>query len=205
MIFSARVLECLASLTCVLVVAAAIYPPPAAAQSEPAEDVPFVPTPPEVVDAMLKLAGVNSSDFIIDLGCGDGRIVVAAAQKFNARGKGVDINPRRIEQARKNAREAGVSDRVEFVQGDFFQADVRDATVVALYLSSEVNQKLRPKLLRELPLGSRIVSHVFDMGDWREDKTGDAAGRLIRLWIVTEKARAAYAANGSRSNPPTNP
>ena len=157
-----------------------------------AQEVPLVPTPPEVVDAMLKLAEVDSEDFVIDLGCGDGRIVVTAAQKFSARGRGVDITPRWIGLAKEKAREAGVSDRVAFVQGDFYNAEIQDATVVTLYLSNSVNVKLRPKLLRELKVGSRIVSHIFDMGDWEPDKTGDAAGRLLRLWIVTEKAKTAY-------------
>jgi ubiquinone/menaquinone biosynthesis C-methylase UbiE len=154
--------------------------------------VPYVPTPPEVVKAMLKLAEVKSGDFVIDLGCGDGRIVVTAAKEFKARGRGVDFNPKRIEEAKANAREAGVSDRVEFVQGDFFEADIHDATVVTLYLLSSVNLKLRPKLVKELKAGSRIVSNTFDMGDWEPDKTEEAEGRTVRLWIVTEKAKAAY-------------
>ncbi|MFB3777456.1 MAG: cyclopropane-fatty-acyl-phospholipid synthase family protein [Bryobacteraceae bacterium] len=156
------------------------------------EEVPLVPSPPEVVDAMLKLAEVGRGDFVVDLGSGDGRIVVAAAQKFQAAGRGVEINSRWIELARARASEAGVSDRVDFVQGDLFEAAVEDATVVTLYLSSSANVRLRSRLLRELKVGSRIVSHVFDMGDWEADKTGDAAGRLLRLWIVTDKAKAAY-------------
>jgi len=171
---------------------------PAAGQRQYGEsgDVPYVPTSPEVVDAMLKLADVKSSDFVIDLGCGDGRIVVAAAKDFKARGRGVDFNPKRIEEAKENARQAGVSGRVEFVEGDFFQADIHDATVVTLYLLPSVNLKLRPKLVKELNVGSRIVSHSFDMGDWEPDKTEEEMeGQAIRLWIVTEKAKAA---NGSR-------
>ncbi len=140
------------SLLSVLLLAMAASAQPISAQEKPGEDVPFVRTPPQVVDAMLKLAEVRNRDFVIDLGCGDGRIVVAAAQKFGARGRGVDFNPRRIEEAKANAREAGVSDRVDFVQGNFFEAGVSDATVVTLYLSSGVNQKLRPRLLRELKL-----------------------------------------------------
>ncbi len=157
-----------------------------------AEDVPLVPSPPAVIEAMLKLAGVTSDDFVIDLGCGDGRIVIAAAREFNARGRGIEINPRWIELARTNALQAGVAGRVDFVQEDFFKADVSDATVVTLYLSNAVNVKLRPKLVRQLKVGSRIVSHVFDMGDWQPDKLGDAAGRMLRLWIVTAKAKALY-------------
>ncbi len=175
-----------------LAVTLAVSVPAVAAQSEEGKDVPYVPTPPEVVDAMLKLAEVKSSDFVIDLGCGDGRIVVAAAKDFNARGRGVDFNPKRIEEAKENAREAGVSDRVEFVQGDFFEADIHDATVVTLYLLSSVNLKLRPKLLKELKLGTRIVSNTFDMGEWEPDTKVEKEGRVLRLWTVTEKAKAAY-------------
>ena len=189
---STQLFKRLISLLSVLVLTMAASAPPVAAQEQAGEEVPFVRTAPQVVDAMLKLAEVRNSDFVIDLGCGDGRIVVAAAQKFGARGRGVDFNPRRIEEARANAREAGVSDRVDFVQGNFFEAGVSDATVVTLYLSSGVNVKLRPRLLRELKVGSRIVSHIFDMGDWEADKTADESGRLLRLWIVTEKAKAAY-------------
>ena len=189
---STRLLKRLVSLLSVLVLTMAASAQPIAAQEKPGEDVPFVRTPPQVVDAMLKLAEVKNGDFVIDLGCGDGRIVVAAAQKFGARGRGVDFNPRRIEEAKANAREAGVSDRVDFVQGNFFETGVSDATVVTLYLSSGVNVKLRPRLLRELKVGSRIVSHIFDMGDWEADKTADESGRLLRLWIITEKAKAAY-------------
>lgn len=164
-----------------------------AAQWEEGKDVPYVPTAPEVVDAMLKLAEVKSGDFVIDLGCGDGRIVVAAAKDFKARGRGVDFNPKRIAEAKANAREAGVSDRVEFIEGDFFQADIHDASVVTLYLLPSVNLKLRPKLLKELKVGSRIVSHSFDMGDWEPDKTeGMPGGQVVRLWVVTEKVKAAY-------------
>ena len=191
-IHSARFLRRLGALLSALVLMMAASAPPVAAQSKAGEDVPFVRTPPAVVDAMLKLAEVKGSDFVIDLGCGDGRIVVAAAQKFQARGRGVDFNPKRIEEAKANAREAGVSDRVDFVQGDFFEADIHEATVVTLYLLPSVNLKLRPRLLKELKVGSRIVSHNFDMGDWKPDKTEDAEGRIVRLWIVTEKAKAAY-------------
>ncbi len=166
--------------------------PSSAAQWEEGKDVPFVPTPHKVVAAMLKLAKVKSGDFVIDLGCGDGRIVIAAAKDFKARGRGVDFNPKRVQEANANARQAGVRDRVQFVQGDFFEADIHDATVVTLYLLSGVNLKLRPKLLRELRVGSRIVSHGFDMGDWKPDQTKEADGRIIRLWTVTREAKAAY-------------
>ena len=170
-----------------------VFAPLLKAQWEEGKDVPYVPTPPDVVAGMLKLAGVKSGDFVIDLGCGDGRIVVMAAQKFGARGKGVDFNPTRIEEAQQNARQAEVTNRVQFVQGDFFEADLREATVVTLYLLPDINLKLRPKLLKELKVGSRIVSHSFDMGEWEPDKTEQINGRSIRLWTVTEKAKAAYA------------
>ncbi len=165
---------------------------PLVAQWEPGKDVPYVPTPPDVVEAMLKLAGVKSGDFVIDLGCGDGRIVVMAAQRFGARGKGVDFNPTRVKEARENARKAGVTKRVQFVHGDLFDADIHEASVVTLYLLPAVNLKLRPKLLRDLKVGTRIVSHSFDMGDWPPDKTEQHSGRIIRLWTVTEKAKTSY-------------
>ncbi|HUG76415.1 MAG TPA: class I SAM-dependent methyltransferase, partial [Burkholderiales bacterium] len=135
-----------------------------------ARDVPFVPTDQKVVEKMLELARVGPRDIVYDLGSGDGRIVIAAAKK-GARGVGVDIDPQRIEEARENARAAGVEDRVRFVQGDLFKADIGDATVVTLYLLSTVNQRLRPKLLAELRPGTRIVSHAFDMGDWHPQAT----------------------------------
>lgn len=157
---------------------------PVAAQWEESGDVPYVPTPPEVVEAMLKLGGVKSSDVVYDLGCGDGRIVVMAAQKFGARAVGVDINPERIKEAEANAKQAGVTNRVEFRQGSFFDADIKDATVVTLYLLSSINLKLRPKLWKELKPGTRIVSHSFDMGDWKPEKEIEVSGRRIYLWRV---------------------
>jgi ribosomal protein L11 methylase PrmA len=115
-----------------------------------------------------------------------------AAEKFGARARGVDFNPTRIKEAEENASKAGVTERVKFVQGDFFEADIHDASVVTLYLLPDVNLKLRPKLLKDLKNGSRIVSNSFDMGDWEPDKAADQDGRTLRLWIVTEKARDAY-------------
>jgi SAM-dependent methyltransferase len=134
-------------------------------------DVEFVPTPHEVVAEMLKTAQVTRGDFVYDLGCGDGRIVIAAAKEFGARGVGVDIDPKLIKVCEKNALKEGVADRVKFILGDLFELDLREATVVALYLTQELNVKLRPKLFRELKPGSRIVSHDFDMGDWKPDQT----------------------------------
>ncbi len=147
-------------------------------------DVPYVPTRQELVEQMLKLAGVKKGDTVYDLGCGDGRIVITAAQKFGAHGVGVDIDPERIKEANENAKKAGVTDRVKFVQANLFDADIRPATVVTLYLLPSVNLKLRPKLLKDLKPGTRIVSNSFDMGDWKPDKTLDFNGRNLYLWIV---------------------
>lgn len=159
----------------------------AAAQNrEPkrAPDVPYVPTSAGVVDGMLKLAGVKNADVVYDLGCGDGRIVVAAAKNYGARAVGVDINPVRIEEAKANAKAAGVENLVRFEENDLFEADIRPATVVMLYLLPDINLKLRPKLLKDLKPGTRIVSHSFDMGDWKPDKEERVDGALIYLWTV---------------------
>ena len=169
---------------CVLVLGAL----PLAAQWEEGYDVPFVPTPQEVVEGMLKLANVKPGDVVYDLGCGDGRIVVTAAQKFGARGVGVDINPERIRESNENAKNAGVTDRVKFIEKSFFDADIKEATVVTLYLLSDINLRLKPKLLKELKPGSRIVSHSFDMGDWKPDKEIEVNHRKVYLWIVPKQA-----------------
>ena len=136
---------------------------------EPLPEVPYVPTPEEVVVEMLKMAGVTQNDIVYDLGCGDGRIVITAAKLFGARGVGVDNDPNLIRQSNENARKAGVTDRVKFIEQDLFETDIREATVVALYLLPELNLQLRPKLLRDLRPGSRVVTHEFDMGDWEPD------------------------------------
>jgi SAM-dependent methyltransferase len=159
----------------------------AAAQTAPRLDVPFVPTPNEVVDGMLKLAGVKKGDVVYDLGCGDGRIVIAAARDYGAKAVGVDLNPERIQEARENAKKAAVEDRVRFVENDLFKANIADASVVTLYLLPSVNEKLRPKLLKELKPGTRIVSHSFDMGDWKPDRDEVVNGRHIYLWTVPER------------------
>jgi SAM-dependent methyltransferase len=164
----------------------------AAAQTQTREpkhppDVPFVPTTNPVVDAMLKLANVKKSDLVYDLGCGDGRIVVAAAKKFGARAVGVDINPERIEEANSNAKKEGVEKLVKFEENDLFDADIHNATVVTLYLLPDVNLRLRPKLLKELKPGTRVVSHSFDMGDWKPEKEETVDGATIYLWTVPEK------------------
>lgn len=153
-------------------------------------DVPFVPTPNEVVDEMLKLAEVKKNDVLYDLGSGDGRIVITAAQRYGARGVGVDINPERIAEANENAKKANVGDKVKFIEGDLFEAKLADASVVTLYLLPGVNLKLKPKLLAELKPGSRIVSHSFDMGDWKPEKQMDVDGRRIFLWRVPARSAA---------------
>jgi SAM-dependent methyltransferase len=150
-------------------------------------DVPYVPTSNTVVDAMLKLAGIKSADVVYDLGCGDGRIVVAAAKTYGAHAVGVDINPLRIEEANANAKAAGVQSLVKFEENDLFDADIHTATVVALYLLPDINIKLRPKLLKELKPGTRIVSHTFDMGEWQPEKEERVDGAMIYLWTVPER------------------
>jgi SAM-dependent methyltransferase len=135
-------------------------------------DVEFVPTPQEVVLEMLKMAKVTQNDVVYDLGCGDGRIVVTAAKVFGARGVGVDIDPIRIRESNENARKAGVTDRVKFIEGDLFATNLSEATVVTLYLTPELNIQVQPKLFRELKPGTRILSHDFDMGNWKPDNTG---------------------------------
>jgi SAM-dependent methyltransferase len=137
-----------------------------------APDVRYVPTPDEVVIEMFRMARVTQNDTIYDLGCGDGRIVITAAKIFGARGVGVDIDPFRIQESQENARKAGVTDRVRFIQQDLFQTDIGEATVVALYLSANLNLKLRPKLFQELKPGTRILSHEFAVGDWKPDYSG---------------------------------
>jgi ubiquinone/menaquinone biosynthesis C-methylase UbiE len=151
-------------------------------------DVIFVATDLDVVHAMLDAAKVGPGDVVYDLGCGDGRIVVTAASRYGARGVGVDLDPERIREARENAARAGVGDRVTFLLRDLFATDVSAATVVALYLSPEINLRLRPKLLRELPPGSRVVSHQFDMGDWLPERSLEVAvagaARRVFLWRI---------------------
>ena len=168
--------------TCCLFLAAVAPAQPA--HPKPLPEVPFIPTPDAVVEAMLKLAGVSSADVVYDLGCGDGRIVIAAARNYGAHGVGIDISPERVEQSRANAGKAGVERLVTFQESDLFAADIHNATVVAIYLSPDVNMRLRPKLLRVLKPGTRIVSHSWDMGDWRPDKEQVVERRHIFLWMV---------------------
>ncbi|HBB31900.1 MAG TPA: SAM-dependent methyltransferase [Cyanobacteria bacterium UBA8803] len=165
-------------------------PLPAVPTPEPKADVPYVPTPDQVVARMLELANVRDDDILYDLGSGDGRIVITAAQKHGIRGTGVEINPELVQRSRANAQAAGVADRVEFVQQDLFQTDLSDATVVTLYLLPEINLKLRPKLLQELKPGTRIVSHDFDMGAWQPERVervqGSTRQHTIYYWVVPE-------------------
>ncbi len=154
------------------------------AQETVKRDVPYVPTSEAVVEAMLALAKVTKNDLVYDLGCGDGRIVVTAAKKYGARGVGIDIDPQRIREANENARKSGVADRVRFIQNDLFKSDFSDATVVTLYLLPAVNLKLRPQLMKQLKPGTRIVSHAFDMGDWKPEKTVEVDGTTIYFWTV---------------------
>lgn len=151
-------------------------------------DVIFVPTNYEVVTQMLKLAQVTSKDIVYDLGCGDGRFVVTAARQFGARGVGIDIDPERIKEARELSKRTGADDKVRFIQGDLFETDISEATVVTLYLLTRLNLKLRPKLQKELKPGTRIVSHAFDMGDWQPEKTESVGGSSIFLWRIPARS-----------------
>ncbi len=148
-------------------------------------DVIFVPTPNEVVDKMLELAAVTSDDVVYDLGSGDGRIPITAAQRYGVRAVGVDIDPQRIREARENARNARVEDKVRFIEGDLFEADIAEATVVTLYLLTRLNARLRPRLLKELKPGTRIVSHAFGMGDWKPEQLVYVGTSAVYLWRIT--------------------
>lgn len=161
--------------------------PPASAAERPARklDVWYVPTPHEVVDRMLLMADVKALDVVYDLGCGDGRMVIAAAKKYGVRGVGVDLDPARIREAQANAKEAGVEELVTFKVADMFETDVTEATVVLLYLLPELNRRLKPKLFAELRPGARVVSHDFDMGrDWPPDEYAKFGQNGIYLWIM---------------------
>ncbi len=153
----------------------------------PGVEVPDVRTPPEVVTEILRLARVGPDDVVYDLGSGDGRIVIAAARDFGARGVGIELDPDLVAESLRNARRARVADRTRFLQQDIFEADISEATVVTLYLSPEVNLRLRPKLLA-LPPGSRIVSHDFPIGDWKPERVVNFKGpertHVLSLWIV---------------------
>jgi ribosomal protein L11 methylase PrmA len=152
-----------------------------------AQDVIYVPTSDTVVDAMLKLAKVESNDVVYDLGSGDGRIVIAAARKYGARGVGIDIDPERISESNENARNAQVTDKVRFIEADLFESDFSDASVVTLYLLGRLNERLKPILFEQLKPGTRIVSHAFDMGEWKPEKTQVVDGKTIYLWTIPER------------------
>lgn len=152
-------------------------------------DVIFVPTPPKVVDEMLAMAKVGPGDVLYDLGSGDGRIPITAAQRFGTRGVGIDIDPVRIREANAAATEAGVTDKVRFVEGDLFEADLSKASVISLYLLPSLNLQLRPRLL-ELKPGTRVVSHNYDMGDWLPEQSRQVDGSTVYLWTVPEEPPA---------------
>ena len=172
---------------------------PAAAPAQPAvsppearrPDVIFVPTPQPVVEAMLEMANVKKGDVLYDLGSGDGRIPITAARKYGVRAVGIDIDPERIQEANANAEAAGVTNLVTFRNADLFTSDFSEASVVTLYLLDSLNEKLRPKLLRELKPGTRIVSHAFRMGDWEPEQTREVNGNMVYFWTVPRRQAGA--------------
>ena len=170
-----------------LVILCALLTAVASAQ-EPTYDVPFVPTRNEVVDVMLTMAGITKDDVVYDLGCGDGRIVVTAAQRYGARGVGIDINPTRIKESTENAEKNKVTDRVRFIKQDLFEADIREASVVSLYLLPDVNLKLRPNLFKQLKPGTRVVSHNYSMGEWEADAYKEVPSEYythyVYYWVI---------------------
>jgi ribosomal protein L11 methylase PrmA len=170
-----------------LAILAAIVAPASAQTSLRTPDVIFVPTPQEVVDAMLKLAKVTKNDVVYDLGSGDGRIPITAAKTYGARGVGIDIDPQRIREATENLKTAGVGDRVKFLNQDLFTTDISEATVVTLYLLPSLNLKLLPLLNKQLKPGTRIVSHAFDMGDSKPLETLNVNGRTVYFWTIPIK------------------
>ena len=162
-----------------------ISPPLAQDATKPDLDVPYVHTPQAVVDRMLDMAKIQKDDFVIDLGSGDGRMPITAAQRHGARGLGVDLDPQRVSEALQNAKQAGVADRVDFRQGDLYETDLdRNVSVMTMYLLPRVNLDLRPRILNELRPGTRIVSHAFTMGDWEADERATVEGREIYFWVV---------------------
>lgn len=176
-----------------LLPAARLLAQPAAAS--PSLDVPYVPTPQDVVDRMLQLASVGKNDILFDLGCGDGRIVVTAAKVHGARCTGIDIDPERIAEAKENAKVAGVTEKVTFRVANLFETDLSSASVVTLYLLPTINAKLRPRLWQQLKVGSRVVSHAFDMGpEWPPEKTESVEGRTIYYWTITQAQKKAVKA-----------
>ena len=172
------------------VVAALLNASGHAQQPQRTPDIHYVPTPTAVVDAMLTLAKITPADVVYDLGSGDGRIPIAAARKYGARGVGIELDRELVARAMENAKKAGVAGRVSFRQGDLFQTDLSEATVVTLYLSPSVNLRLRSKLMRELRPGSRVVSHRFPIGDWKPDTEVDVSGTKVYFWEIPGRAGA---------------
>ena len=154
-----------------------------------APDIHYEPSTMDQTLAMLKLAGVTKNDVVYDLGCGDGRLVITAVKDFGARGVGIDIDPERIKDSTENAAKAGVTRRIAFRNEDLFEAKISDATVVTLYLWPWINLKLKDKLLKELKPGTRVVSNLHDMGEWKPDKQIKVDGHPIYLWIIPAKAK----------------
>jgi hypothetical protein len=154
--------------------------------------VPYFPTPQAVVDRMLEIAELKDSDFLIDLGCGDGRIPVTAAARYGARGLCVDADAQRIVEAKENAAKAGVADKVEVRKEDLFDTDIGNASVLTLYLSLGINIKLRPRILEKLKPGARVLSHDFNMGDWLPDRTERIMGRILYLWVVPAQVAGSW-------------
>ncbi len=150
--------------------------------------VPFVPTPQDVVEGMLELAQVKKGDVVYDLGSGDGRIVVTAAKKYGVRAVGFEIDPDLIKQSREAVRKEGLEHLAEIREQDILTVDLSGATVVTMYLLPDVNMRLRPNVLSQLKPGSRVVSHAFDMGDWKPDKVERVNGRTVYLWTIPERA-----------------
>lgn len=183
---------CVASLAMVWSAGCATAPRTTGVSRPP--DVIYVPTSPEMVDVMLKMADVKPGEMVYDLGCGDGRIVVTAARDFGARGIGVDIDPERIRESRQNVRDAKVGDRVQIKYADLFEMDFSDADVVALYLLPALNLRLRPRILNELRPGTRIVSNSFDMDDWRPDQQEEdpSTGQSMYFWVVPAKVQGKW-------------
>lgn len=166
---------------------------PSAVTNRPSLDVPYVPTRPEVVNRMLEMADLKPEDYLIDLGSGDGRIVIAAVRDWNVRrALGIDLDPERVREAKENAREADIEDRVTFEQGDLFKKDISEATVLTMYLLQTVNARLRPVILDTMAPGTRIVSHAFDMGDWEPEQSDRVNGSAVYLWIVPARVEGRW-------------
>ena len=182
-------------------VAAPPVPNPASEEERPRLDVPYVPTPDAVVDQMMEFAAPTKDDYLIDLGSGDGRIPITAAERFGTRGFGVDLDPRRIREANENAKKANVTDKVTFREANLFDTEIRDATILTLYLLPAVNLELRPRILDELRPGTRVVSHDFHMGDWEPDRLEKVGTvKTVYLWIVPAKVHGKWTVTDKQAN-----